>query len=72
MAGQSVSDQLDEALEDIATVKSCLEDAYTPEASREDLATAIGSALDTLEDYESEDEEEDNGNGDAEADDDLD
>jgi hypothetical protein len=30
-------------------VQSILEDAYTPEASREDLAAAIGDALDLLE-----------------------
>jgi hypothetical protein len=38
-----------------------LEDAYTPESSREDLAAAIGDALDALE-----------GNGDDEDDDDAD
>ena len=30
-------------------VQDILEDAYTPEASREDLAAAIGDALDLLE-----------------------
>jgi hypothetical protein len=48
----------DEALEDIASVKSTLEAAYTPEATRADLATAVGEALSTLEDYEAEDEGE--------------
>lgn len=45
----------DEALEDIASVKSSLEGAYTPEATRADLASAVGEALSTLEDYETED-----------------
>ncbi len=44
----------DEALEDIASVKSSLEGAYTPEASRADLVAAVGEALSTLEDYEAE------------------
>lgn len=47
----------DEALEDIASVKSSLEGAYTPEASRADLVAAVGEALSTLEDYETEEAE---------------
>jgi hypothetical protein len=54
----------DQALEDIASVKSTLEDAYTPEATRGDLATAVGEALSTLEDYETEDEETSDDGGD--------
>jgi len=50
--------ELDQALDDIADVKTTLQGAYTPEASREDLAEAIGNALDTLESYEAGDEEE--------------
>jgi hypothetical protein len=52
-----------QALEDIASVKSTLEAAYTPEATRGDLATAVGEALSTLEDYEAEDEEEETSDG---------
>jgi hypothetical protein len=48
-----------------------LEDAYTPQATREDLAEAIGKALEVLEDYETEDEEED-ADDDVEGDDSLD
>ena len=42
----------------IDEVTAILEDAYTPEASREDLAEAIGNALDVLHGEEAEDEEE--------------
>ncbi len=45
-----------------------LEDAYQPETTREDLAEAVGSALETLR-GEDEDEDEDEGDG---GDDDLD
>jgi hypothetical protein len=50
-----LQDAIDSAIE-------TLNEAYTPEASREDLATAIGEALDILnseDDEEEEDEEED-------------
>ena len=56
-----LQDQIDDAI-------SILEDAYTPETSREEMAAAIGNALDSLrgededadeEDEESEDDEED-------------
>jgi hypothetical protein len=44
---------------------SVLEDAYTPEASREELAEAIGKALDVLQgEDEDEDESGDEDNGD--------
>ena len=46
--------QIDDAIE-------ALEDAYTPEASREDLAAAVGNALDILN---GEDEEDDDDNDD--------
>jgi hypothetical protein len=58
----SLQDELNQALDDIAEVKSTLDDAYTPEADRADLAKAIGEALEILYDYnlgEDEDEEED-------------
>jgi len=45
---------------------SILEGAYTPEASREELAAAIGQALDILSGEEEDDEqdEDDQGNDD--------
>lgn len=42
-----------------------LEDAYTPEATREELAQAVGDALDTLRgEDEGDEDEDDDGNGD--------
>jgi|SRR5579864_6529525 len=51
-----LQDTIDQAI-------SILDDAYTPEVSREDLAEAVGSALETLR-GEGEDEDEDDDNGD--------
>jgi len=48
-------------------VQQILEDAYTPESSREDLAAAIGDALDLLENGPTDD-----GGGDDDQDDDGD
>ncbi|MGH9663198.1 MAG: hypothetical protein ACRD9L_02095 [Bryobacteraceae bacterium] len=64
-ATTSVQADLDEALDSIASVKGILEDAYAPEATREDLAKAIGDALDELSDYESDEEEGDDEDDDA-------
>lgn len=49
---------------------SVLEDAYTPEASREELAEAIGEALDVLqgEDEDENGDEDDNGGDDDQGD----
>lgn len=58
MARETISEQLDEALEDIASVKACLEDVYTPESTREELAEAVGKVLEIIEDYESEEQTE--------------
>ena len=59
--------ELDQAQDDIGEVKDILQEAYTPESSREDLAEAIGKALATLEDYESdEDEDQDDDGGEEE------
>ena len=57
-----LQDQIDRAIE-------TLDDAYTPESSREDLAEAVGQALDILrgEDEEPEEEEDE----DLDSDDDL-
>jgi hypothetical protein len=51
---QDVSDQ----------VQDILTDAYTPESSREDLAAAIGDALDLLENGPSDDTDTDGGDDD--------
>lgn len=49
---------LDEALEDIASAREILQEVYTPEASRQDLAEAIGKTLEVFEEYEEEEEGE--------------
>ena len=43
---------------------SILEDAYTPEASREELAAAIGQSLDILSGSEEDDEQDEDDQGD--------
>jgi hypothetical protein len=57
-----LQDQIDSAIE-------ALEEAYTPESSREDLAEAVGGALDILrgddEDDTDEDEDDDNSGDDV-------
>ncbi len=58
-ATSSSQSELDDVLDDVASVKSILDEAYDPEASREDLAKAVGEALDVLEDYDGEGEEDD-------------
>jgi len=55
--------ELEQAQDDIGEVKDILQDAYTPESSREDLAEAIGKALAALEDYESDDDDDDQDDG---------
>ena len=50
-------------------VTQLLEDVYTPESSREELASAVGTALDILEGNGDEDDE-DGGPDDDDADDD--
>ena len=50
--------ELQQAQEDIGDVKDMLQEAYTPESSREDLAEAIGKTFATLEDYESDDDDD--------------
>ena len=57
-ATSSSQSELDDVLDNVASVKSILSEAYDPEASREDLAKAVGEALDVLEDYEGEGEED--------------
>ena len=50
MATSAVQTELDEALGDIGEVKRTLEEAYRPEATREELAEAVGEALSALAD----------------------
>ena len=50
---------LDEALQDIQSVKQTLKDAYTPEATRTELVSAISEAMETLEAYDDEDDDKD-------------
>lgn len=47
-----LQDQIDNAIE-------ALSDAYTPESSREDLAAAVGSALDILNGETDDDSDDD-------------
>jgi hypothetical protein len=62
----ALTDDYNECLDDIGEVKAILEDSYSPESSREELAAAIGKALDVLEEYDSEAEESE---GESETDD---
>lgn len=59
----SLQSQVDDLQETLDSVQSILEGAYTPEASREQLAAAIGQALDEIEPDEEEDEDEDDDEG---------
>ena len=62
--------ELQTALDDIASAKEVLEEAYTPEGSREQLAAAVGKALDILDEYEQvSDEDDKESDSDDEADD---
>lgn len=53
---KELQNELDDLQDTIDEATSILEDAYTPEASREDLAEAIGQALDVLSGEEEEEE----------------
>lgn len=57
---KELQDQIDDQQETMEQVQAILEDAYTPEATRSDLASAVGQALDVLggEDTESGDDDE--------------
>lgn len=59
----ATKNELQDIVDNAAAV---LNDAYTPEASREDLATAVGEALDILngEDDDSADDDEDDDSND--------
>jgi hypothetical protein len=54
-----VQRELDDALDTIADVKETLNEAYTPEASRESMAVAIGEVLESLAKYDDDDGDED-------------
>jgi len=66
MTKADLEDAVDEAT-------SILEDAYTPEASREELAAAVGQALEVLsgEDEDEDEEEDENAASDATSADDY-
>jgi hypothetical protein len=49
----------DQALEDISSVLTTLTEAYTVSATREELADAMGEAIETLSDYSEEQEDDD-------------
>jgi hypothetical protein len=53
----SLPSQVDDLQETLDNVQSILEDAYTPEASREQLAEAVGQALDEIEPDDEEEED---------------
>jgi hypothetical protein len=59
---QEIGD-LEEIIDEVTAI---LEDVYTPEASREDLAEAIGNTLDVLSGEEEEEEDEEEGAGEDE------
>ncbi len=50
--------QVDDLQETIDQASDILEDAYTPEASRADLVSAVSDALDLLSGAEEEEEED--------------
>ncbi len=54
-----LQDRIDDAID-------TLDEAYAPESTREELAEAIGNALDTLRGEETEEEEDEDENGDDE------
>jgi hypothetical protein len=55
--------QIDDAID-------ALEDAYTPESTREELASAIGNALDILSGEDIDDDSDDSDDSDSDSDDD--
>lgn len=54
---KELQDIVDEQEATIDQAREILEDAYTPEATRADLVTAVGEALDVLAGLEEEEEE---------------
>lgn len=58
MARETLTDQVAARDEMIEETQEILNAAYTPEASREDMAEAIGQALDALASEEEEQEPE--------------
>jgi hypothetical protein len=60
-----VQAELDEALNDIESARSILEEAYEPEATRAQLASAVGQALEILNEYADDEEEDDAEDGDG-------
>lgn len=58
-----LQDLIDEQQATIDQAREILEDAYTPEATRADLVTAVSEAIDVLAGLEEEEEEEEEGEG---------
>jgi len=56
---KDLQDQIDDLQETIDQANDILEDAYTPEATRADLVSAVSDALDLLSGEEEEEEEAD-------------
>jgi len=61
MANGTTTSDLEDVIDQAIDV---LEDAYAPESTREDLAEAIGSALDILRGDDSDDFDDDQGDSD--------
>ncbi len=57
-SNKELQEQLDEQEETISQARDILEDAYTPEATRADLVSAVSEALDVLSGEGAEEEEE--------------
>ena len=55
--------QVDDLRTILDTVESLLEESYRPEASREELAAAIGEALETMSPEGGEDEDDESRDG---------
>jgi hypothetical protein len=55
---KELQDEIDDLQETIDQAREILEDAYTPEATRTDLVSAVSQAIDLLAGEEEEEEEE--------------
>jgi 20S proteasome alpha/beta subunit len=55
----SLKDQVDDLQSTVGEARQILEDAYTPEATRADLVTAVSEAIAALSDEDEGDEDDD-------------
>lgn len=62
----ALREQLDDLQDVVTRTQSALEEAYRPEATREELAEAIGQALDIISGEDSAEDEDDEGEEDGE------